>query len=143
MSTRPIIVGLIVSLSLVNGAGQETSKALRVVGYYADWTAARYPLAEIPADKLTHVNYAFGKIGPDNRLTLNASAAVEHVYPGDCGEPGCPHGLFNQITLLKTEASAPEVPHVGRRVDRFGTVLRDGGVRGDARRRSRSRAPTS
>ncbi len=101
MSTRLIIVGLIASLSLVNGAGQETSKALRVVGYYADWTAARYPLAEIPADKLTHVNYAFGKIGPDNRLTWNASAAVEHVYPGDCAEAGCPHGLFNQIRLLK------------------------------------------
>ena len=74
MPTRPIIVGLIASLSLVSAAGQEAPKALRVVGYYADWTAARYPLADIPADKLTHVNYAFGKIGPDNRLTWNAGA---------------------------------------------------------------------
>ena len=32
---------------------------------------------------------------------MNAAAAVEQVYPGDCAEPGCPHGLFNQITLLK------------------------------------------
>jgi chitinase len=78
-----------------------SSRPFRVVGYYADWTAARYPLADIPADKLTHVNYAFGKIGPDNRLTWNAAAAVERVYPGDCSDPGCPHGLFNQITLLK------------------------------------------
>ena len=101
MPTRPIIVGLIASLSLVSAARQEAPKSLRVVGYYADWTAARYPLADIPADKLTHVNYAFGKIGPDNRLTWNAGAAVERVYPGDCAEPGCPHGLFNQITLLK------------------------------------------
>ena len=77
------------------------AEARKVIGYYADWTAARYPLAQIPAGKLTHVNYAFGKIGPDNRLTWNASAAVEQVYPGDCGEPGCPHGLFNQIALLK------------------------------------------
>ena len=23
------------------------------------------------------------------------------VYPGDCTDPGCPHGLFNQITVLK------------------------------------------
>lgn len=72
-----------------------------VIGYYADWTAERYPLAGIPADKLTHVNYAFGKIGPDNRLTFNAQAATGRVYPGDCAEPSCAHGLFNQIALLK------------------------------------------
>jgi chitinase len=72
-----------------------------VIGYYADWTAERYPLAGIPADKLTHVNYAFGKIGGDNRLAVNARLATEQVYPGDCGEPGCPHGLFHQIALLK------------------------------------------
>ncbi|MEO8076982.1 MAG: glycoside hydrolase family 18 protein [Acidobacteriota bacterium] len=72
-----------------------------MIGYYADWTAARYPLADIPADQLTHVNYAFGKIGPDNRLTWNAGAAVERVYPGDCADAGCPHGLFNQVTLVK------------------------------------------
>jgi chitinase len=72
-----------------------------VIGYYADWTAARYPLADIPADKLTHVNYAFGKIGPDSRLTWNAAVAVDQVYPGDCNDSACPHGLFNQVTLLK------------------------------------------
>ena len=72
-----------------------------VIGYYADWTAERYPLADIPATKLTHVNYAFGKIGGDNRLTVNASAAMDRVYPGDCSEPGCPHGLFHQIAFLK------------------------------------------
>src|SRR4051812_9369956 len=72
-----------------------------IIGYYADWTAARYPLADIPADKLTHVNYAFGKIGADNKLTWNAAAAVEQVYPGDCMERGCAHRLFNQITVLK------------------------------------------
>ena len=30
-----------------------------VIGYYADWTAERYPLADIPATKLTHVNYEY------------------------------------------------------------------------------------
>ena len=72
-----------------------------VIGYYADWTAERYPLADIPADKLTHVNYAFGKIGTDNRLIFNTAIATERVYPGDCSEPGCARGLFNQITVLK------------------------------------------
>jgi len=57
-----------------------------VIGYYAEWTAARYPVAEIPADKLTHVNYAFAKIGSDNRLVWNAGlfdqiATVKQKYP--------------------------------------------------------------
>ena len=76
----------------------------RVVGYYADWTARRYPLAAIPASKLTHVNYAFGKIGPDHRLTFNRAAALEMASPDDCTAPECPQGLFNQITLLKRKA---------------------------------------
>src|SRR6266540_3181283 len=97
-------LALLASVCLVGTAGQNARPAphaLKVIGYYADWTAARYPLSDIPADKLTHVNYAFGKIGADNRLTWNASVAVEQVYPGDCVDAGCPHGLFNQITLLK------------------------------------------
>jgi chitinase len=99
-----VVLALLASVCLVDTTGQDASpapRALKVIGYYADWTAARYPLSGIPADKLTHVNYAFGKIGADNRLTWNAAAAVEQVYPGDCADPGCPHGLFNQITLLK------------------------------------------
>jgi chitinase len=95
----------------VCGAGAQNAPsaatASLVIGYYADWTAERYPLADIPAHKLTHVNYAFGKIGPDNRLTVNTAVAWDRVYPGDCNEPGCPHGLFHQITLLKQKH-----PHV-------------------------------
>src|SRR5260370_17604755 len=63
--------------------------AFKVIGYYAEWTAPRYPLADIPADKLTHVDYAFAKIGPDNRLTGNA-------------------GLFDQITTLKPKPPRPK-----------------------------------
>jgi chitinase len=54
----------------------------KVIGYYAEWTADRYPVSGIPADKLTHVDYAFAKIGPDNRLTWKS-------------------GLFDDITSLK------------------------------------------
>jgi chitinase len=96
-----LLPGLCVSGAGARGAAQTATTALKVVGYYADWTAERYPLADIPADKLTHVNYAFGKVGVDNRLTVNASVAVDRVYPGDCSEPECAHGLFHQIALLK------------------------------------------
>jgi chitinase len=78
-------VGLVVALvaGLVRPqANPPARKAFRVIGYYADWTAARYPVSGIPAAKLTHVNYAFAKIGPGHRLTWNA-------------------GPFDQITALK------------------------------------------
>src|SRR4249919_179862 len=61
---------------------QMVQPPFKVIGYYADWTAARYPLSGIPAEKLTHVNYAFAKIGTDNRLTVKTE-------------------LFDQITALK------------------------------------------
>ena len=95
--------GVALMIGALAGGTQGTQSGTQplVVGYYADWTAGRYPLADIPADKLTHVNYAFGKIGADNRLVFNAAIATERVYPGDCAEAACPHGLFNQITLLK------------------------------------------
>jgi GH18 family chitinase len=74
-----LMVNSLVSHASVDQAGAADTTAPRVVGYYADWTAERYPLADIPADKLTHVNYAFGKIGTDNRLTVNASVAVVSI----------------------------------------------------------------
>src|SRR6187402_2057108 len=60
--------------------------AFKVIGYYAEWTDARYPLSGIPGDKLTHVNYAFAKIGPDNRLTwkdglFGRIASLKQKYP--------------------------------------------------------------
>jgi GH18 family chitinase len=61
---------------------QSPPASLEVIGYYADWLADTNPLAAIPADKLTHVNYAFGKIGPDNRLTWNAAIAVNRSIRG-------------------------------------------------------------
>lgn len=76
-----LAIALITSLLIPQGT-PEPRKGMKVIGYYAEWTAGRYPLTGIPAAKLTHVNYAFAKIGADNRLTFAT-------------------GLFDQITALK------------------------------------------
>jgi chitinase len=94
-----LAAGAIAAVEARQGAPSTTGAV--VVGYYADWTAARYPLAGIPAADLTHVNYAFGKIATDNRLTWNAALATEQIYPDDCAGPECKHGLFNQMTVIK------------------------------------------
>ena len=96
-----LTLAVLLALGVAHARQNTPARPLKVIGYYADWTATKYPLADIPAARLTHVNYAFGKIGADNRLTWNASVATERVYPEDCADPGCAHGLFNQITLLK------------------------------------------
>jgi chitinase len=101
MKTIALLLSVLNGLLQTGMIGQTTSTPHKIVGYYADWTAERYPLADIPADKLTHVNYAFGKIDAQNKLTFNRPIAVDRVYPGDCSEPACAHGLFNQVTLLK------------------------------------------
>ena len=78
-------MGLAVGLAAGGVGGQarpEAQPAFKVIGYYAEWTAARYPLSGIPADQLTHVNYAFAKIGADNTLTFKTT-------------------LFDQIAELK------------------------------------------
>ena len=100
---RLTINTIAVLLAVLNGSFQTgaTTTPHKIVGYYADWTAERYPLADIPASQLTHVNYAFGKIDADNRLTFNRAIALDRVYPADCSDPQCRHGLFNQVTLVK------------------------------------------
>jgi chitinase len=86
ISLKPVLLAITAAALAVAGAAAQTAPAsapaFKVIGYYAEWTASRYPLSGIPADKLTHVNYAFAKIGPDHRLTFNT-------------------GLFEQITALK------------------------------------------
>jgi chitinase len=71
---------------LIAGAQTPGAPAFKVIGYYAEWTAARYPLSGIPAGKLTHVNYAFARIGPDHRLTwkpgpFDEIVALKQTHP--------------------------------------------------------------
>lgn len=42
-----------------------------LVGYYTGWSAySGYTPDKVPADKLTHLHYAFAEIGADNRIAL-------------------------------------------------------------------------
>lgn len=79
---RALVLAIAGVLTAGAASSQPTPAPMKVIGYYAEWTNGRYPLADIPGDRLTHVNYAFGKIGTDNRLTVNAN-------------------LFPQVAVLK------------------------------------------
>jgi chitinase len=69
------------------GAGQAAAEPLRPAGpppvsqpvigaYYAGWNSATYPVAQIPADRITHLFYAFSTI-KDGRCVVGGNAAAD------------------------------------------------------------------
>jgi chitinase len=81
----------------------------RIIGYYPSWGiyARDYHVADIPADLVTHINYAFANI-VDGRIALgDFYADVDRFYPGDSWDTGALRGCFHQLQILK--AAHPEV----------------------------------
>jgi chitinase len=85
----------------------------RVVGYFAQWAAERgYFASNIPANKVTHINYAFSNVSEAGECILGDPAAdVERVYSAaesvsgkaDSDESAALHGNFHQLEELKAK----------------------------------------
>ena len=75
----------------------------RVVGYYAEWTIyqRKYNVADIPAAKLTHINYAFAKIANGECAIFDSYAAIDKFHPGDDWNAGTLRGNFRELQRLK------------------------------------------
>jgi chitinase len=74
-----------------------------VVGYFAEWDVyeRNYHASDIPAEKLTHINYAFAQIDHHGEVKeFDSYAALEKNYPGDTWEETL-RGNFKQLQLLK------------------------------------------
>ncbi len=75
---------LAVALLAPDASAQEAPPA-RVVGYYASWTASSprsYHIADIPADRLTHVNYAFALIDAQGKIYVEDASASREAFAG-------------------------------------------------------------
>jgi len=73
---RLVVTTLAFLLAALCHTAAEATDTLRanVIGaYYPGGSAARYPVAQIPADKLTHLFYAFARI-EDGRCVVDAKA---------------------------------------------------------------------
>lgn len=88
----------------------------QIIGYYPSWAAERsYFVKDIPAGKLTHINYAFSNVSASGECILGDPAAdiersysaAESVNGGDDSESAAFHGNFNQLLDLKQKH-----PHV-------------------------------
>ena len=84
--------------------GSGSVGAGRVIGYFAAWGVygRDYHVADVPAELLTHINYAFANISEDGRCVLgDPYADTDKAYPGDTWDPGAKRGSFHQLELLK------------------------------------------
>jgi GH18 family chitinase len=81
-----------------------------IIGYYPNWVAERSVVVkDLPADKLTHINYAFSNVSDDGKCILGDPAAdverifsaAESVSGSDDSNPADFHGNFNQLLQLK------------------------------------------
>ena len=77
----------------------------RVVGYFTEWGIYQrgFDVADIPANLLTDINYAFADINDAGEVVLfDRFAAVEKSYPGDTWDQPV-RGNFNQLAKLKEQ----------------------------------------
>ena len=59
-------------------------------------------MTDIPADLLTHINYAFANISADGKIELgDAYADTDKFYDGDSWDAGAKRGSFHQLEILK------------------------------------------
>ena len=76
----------------------------RVIGYVAAWgvRSKGTRMAELPGDVLTHINYAFARVGANGRLALGDRCLDLGECDGRSGQGGvAPGGNFAQLRVLK------------------------------------------
>ena len=80
-----------------------------IIGYYTSWSiyARNYEVADIPAEKVNVINYAFANINPNTGTIIlgDPYADIDKFYPGDCWDEGCLRGNFHQLQILKQNYS--------------------------------------
>lgn len=83
----------------------------RIVGYFTSWGVGMrgYTVAQIPGDRLTHLNYAFGNISPagprcalgDPTADVNRFYGARDAVDKKADLKDGMHGNFNQLLKLK------------------------------------------
>jgi len=101
-----LFLGGVLMLGLKGTAISTASEHRKVVAYFVEWGVygRDYHVADIPADKITHINYAFAKVENGKVAVWDSYAALEKLYPETDSwndPPGTIRGNFNQLRLLK------------------------------------------
>ncbi len=75
----------------------------KIVGYYTAWATygRNYQVADIQAQKFTHMNYAFANIADGKCVLGDSYADTDKAFAGDTWDEGAKRGNFNQLNKLK------------------------------------------
>lgn len=75
----------------------------KVIAYYPAWAtyARNYQVFDIPAQKLTTINYAFANISNGRCVLGDSYADTDKAFAGDSWDQGALRGNFNQLQILK------------------------------------------
>jgi chitinase len=95
--------GLILLLLAAAPLSAQSQPTFRIVGYFASWSIydRGYFVTDIPAEKLTHLNYAFATVSDTGEITLSdPQADTDFAYPGDADNQPL-KGNFHQFQLLR------------------------------------------
>lgn len=86
-------------------ADQHQAVPPRIVAYYTSWSiyGLQYFVPGIPAQQITHLNYAFFNISETGECLLGDEVAdTQYLYPGDNASDPL-RGNFRQLQLLKAQ----------------------------------------
>src|SRR5436190_10520672 len=85
---QPVLALLLASVTLASAHAADMPSPSVIGAYYPGYAAARYPVAQIPADKITHLFYAFAHIekgkcavAPDAPAHFAALAELKRQHP--------------------------------------------------------------
>ena len=75
----------------------------KIIAYYPAWAtyARNYQVADIPAQKVTHINYAFANVQNGRCVLGDSYADTDKAFAGDSWDQGAKRGNFNQLTKLR------------------------------------------
>ncbi len=98
----PVMAILFILIGMASAAINANAAPVRVIGYFTEWGIydRNYQVKNIPADKLTHINYAFAKVQNGEIGIIDAWAAKDKPFSGDSDTLPF-KGNFHQLELLK------------------------------------------
>jgi chitinase len=98
-----LLAGCLLMTTLPHAASAADDLPNRIVGYFSSWSIyeKNFFVTDIPADKLTHINYAFINISDAGECVLGDEwADTQFPYPDDQKDAKL-LGNFNQLQKLK------------------------------------------
>ena len=75
----------------------------KIIAYYPAWATygRNYQVADIPEQKVTHINYAFANVQNGKCVLGDSYADIDKAFAGDTWDQDALRGNFNQLAKLK------------------------------------------